>query len=187
MTECELLLAVRDGSESAYESLLGLYEPLLISLVSRFDTEALVRDELMQEARYALYRASCAYDTAQSAVTFGLYAKICIRRALFSFVRRAMHRDMHQVPLSPIGENDEEESLSDPLLNCLFAEEQKKVDDVLASQLSAFERQVFVRYLGGDASSHIAEDLGIGRKTVQNAIYRSQKKLRKYYHVYMPQ
>ena len=72
--QAALIASVRRGDETAFAALLDRYAPLLQSLVFAFDSLSVDGDELMQEARFALYRAAISYR--EGGVTFGLYAKI---------------------------------------------------------------------------------------------------------------
>ena len=72
-----LIASVRCGDETAFAELLDRYLPLLQSLASAFDSSRVGFDELLQEARFALYRAAISYR--EGGVTFGLYAKISAR------------------------------------------------------------------------------------------------------------
>ena len=82
-----LITRSRDGDENAFSDLTLQYRPLIESMSHRFlkknDDEPVSMDDVMQEATLAFYSAVCSYDV-DSQVTFGLYAKICIRNRLVS-------------------------------------------------------------------------------------------------------
>ena len=87
----EILDKFQAGDEGAFELLLGEYRPLVESQVKsavRKSPELSAEyDELMQEAGMALYAAAKKYRKSAE-VTFGLYAKICVRNRIVSFVRK---------------------------------------------------------------------------------------------------
>ena len=81
---------VRAGDQQAFSDLLEAYRPLIEASVSRFSVEGnpdLQRDDLRQEATLVFYNSILTYDSEQSEVEFGLYAKICIYHGLISHVR----------------------------------------------------------------------------------------------------
>ena len=87
-----LIESAQKGDESAFEALLSRYEPLIDSLVKPLLDETVSTvdecDDLHQEATIGFYRALMRFNYAQSEVSFGLYAKICIRNHLVSYLRK---------------------------------------------------------------------------------------------------
>ena len=83
----DLINAARRGDESAFETLLEAYEPLIDTVSRSFaketdDSES--HEDLRQEACIAFYKAVQTYDSTQAEVSFGLYAKLCVRNRLIS-------------------------------------------------------------------------------------------------------
>ena len=79
-TDSVLIKEVQDGNKDAFNEIISRYEPLIVSIVSKYLSDELFgasdRDDLSQEASIALYNAVMSYDVMQSEVSFGLYAKI---------------------------------------------------------------------------------------------------------------
>ena len=97
----EEILAVRRGDQNAFAKLLARYTPLMESLVTKFfhsEASAVSRDDLCQEAMLVFYQSILTYDTEQTEVEFGLYAKICMTNALVSQLRAVRNRRVE--PLS---------------------------------------------------------------------------------------
>ncbi len=171
----DLITAVRAGDSVAFEALLNEYRPLLIASVTAFRGSSASHDELMQEARYALFRAALSYSGG--GVSFGLYAKICIRNALVSVMRREGAESL----LSLDGEG----------ADTMLADGFDMVDDLIRSEtvdllqkevcrvLSAYEREVFLLYARGYSAREIAASLRKGEKSVQNALSRIFGKVRR--------
>ena len=91
------ICAIQEEDSSAFEGLLNAYMPLLVSLsTSVSDLSHADLREVMVEAQYALYCAALSFDKDQENLTFGLYAKICIRNRLNTLFLRK--RD--EAPLS---------------------------------------------------------------------------------------
>ena len=61
----QLIEAVRAGSDAAFSELLGLYEPLFVSMISRYSAEYDAsddKDEVHQDLRVAFYNAILKYE-----------------------------------------------------------------------------------------------------------------------------
>jgi DNA-directed RNA polymerase specialized sigma24 family protein len=135
---------VRREDESAFVSLAKRYEPLIESLVSRFSREGEIgfgREDLRQEAMVVFYHSILTYDTEQSEVEFGLYAKICISNALVSQFRLRKRQASERItPLD--GELPGDGAREDPSERLL---EQERLDALWAdieANLSPFENRV---------------------------------------------
>ena len=173
--QAALIASVRRGDETAFAALLDRYAPLLQSLVFAFDSLSVDGDELMQEARFALYRAAISYR--EGGVTFGLYAKICVRNQLVSRLRREQREKKHfsldAMPLEPPSDAD-----VDALDFLLRDESFRELCSQIARVLSPYEYRVFELYASGLSVAEIAPELGKTVKSVQNALGRCLSKLR---------
>ena len=91
---CRLIRAVQRGEPTAFDDLMACYAPLLKRMIGSFSKTTVLceaeKEDLKQEAAIALYKAALGFDLGQTKVTFGLYAKICIRNRLVSAIR---HRE----------------------------------------------------------------------------------------------
>ena len=90
--EREIILAAKKGDQLAFAELNSAYAPLIDSMTDQFcgteEKKKSDREDLRQEASVAFYRALMSYDADQTEVSFGLYAKICIRNHLISLLRK---------------------------------------------------------------------------------------------------
>jgi len=180
----KLLEEFQRGNESAFSELYEQYKPLMLSMVgsillSGFPEEASSEhDVFMQEATMALYNAARSYDIGQSVVTFGLYAKICIKNRLVSVKRKL------------ISKRKREQKLRSTVTQTVEHSEQKRgtrtdlagsrLSRLIENDLSDFEKKVFDLYLQNMSYKEIAESLRVSEKAVDNAIYRIRRKLKKY-------
>ena len=171
-----LLASVREGNEAAFAALLDRYAPLLQSLVSAFGASSIGADELMQEARFALYRAAVSYR--EGGVTFGLYAKICVRNRLVSRLRREQ-KEERPFSLEHLLRELPSENGGDALDFLLSDESFRELCEQIACILSPYENRVFRLYAGGLSVSEIASELCETVKSVRNALDRAQSKLRR--------
>ena len=169
-----------DERQTAFEALLQRYEPLIQSLVQRFCEDPIserFREDLRQEAVVAFYHSILAYDTDQTDVEFGLYAKICISNALVSQLRKLKRRI-----LEPLTDTERDHFFlydsEDPSESILEQERAEALCLVIRNNLSTFEYRVWQYYVSGRTAREIGALVGKEEKSISNAIYRIRKKLR---------
>ena len=174
-TEARLLLA-KNGDTKAFEELLLAYSPLIESMVNAFlcnDSETDESDDLRQEASIAFYSAIEHYDATQE-ISFGAFAKICIRNRLISCGRKKRQQP-HTVSLEC---KEVESDASDPVQSLVEEETYLALTRRIVSLLSPYENRIWWLYLSGRCAGDIAIAVGKDEKSVQNAIYRIRRKLR---------
>ncbi len=171
----DLINAVREGNENAFEALLEAYEPLIDTMSRSFantaeDSES--HEDLRQEACIALYKAVQTYDVTQNEISFGLYAKLCVRNRLVSYTRKLRRRE----PFLPLEERikAQEDVTQGVVAEEAYMELYRRIEAVL----SPYENHVWWLYLSGQTTGAIAAQLGKDERSVQNAVYRIRKKLR---------
>ena len=90
--DVELILAFRGGNDSAFSQICEKYSLLLDSLSRKYykmcADEQVDRDDFLQEGKIALHNAVLTYNVNNLSVTFGAYAKVCVRNGLVSYLRR---------------------------------------------------------------------------------------------------
>ena len=171
----ELIFRVRKGDDVAFSELLSRYTPLIEgSLLRSLGDEfyGLYSEDLRQEACIALYRAVQSYDNTQAEVSFGLYAKMCLRNRLISYTRKLRRRES-VLPLE-VRIKTEEDVAQGVVAQEAYMELYRRIESVL----SPYENHVWWLYLSGQTTGSIAAQLGKDERSVQNAIYRIRKKLR---------
>ncbi len=119
----------------------------------------------------ALYRAAMSYDLEQSDVTFGLFAKTCIRNALISQLRKLGARARGVAREAEIAESSAEQAVVTEETRRLYM---RRIEGVL----SPFEARVIMMTVEGQRPRQIAESLGTSAKAVSNALFRARTKLR---------
>lgn len=169
--------ALQKGDTSSFTQIRTQYDALLKAMVSRcltvYHYEAEF-DDLMQEASLALYKAAQTYDLDQAEVTFGLYAKICVRNRLIS-AGRSLNRQRKNRKAAEHGrEQGRTQKRSAEFAQ--FGELAQVVDALL----SDFEKSVFSLYMQGSSYKEMACTLGKSEKAIDNAICRIKNKLKKY-------
>ena len=166
--------------QTAFEALLQRYEPLIQSLVQRFSDDPLIgrfREDLRQEATVVFYHSILAYDTDQTEVEFGLYAKICMSNALVSQQRKLKKR-----AIEPLADTERDHFFihesEDPSESLLEQERVEALCLVIRDNLSTFEYRVWQYYMSGRTAKEIGALMGKEERSISNAIYRIRKKLR---------
>ena len=169
-----LIAGVRAGQRTAFSDLLSDFRPLLISQVNRFSGDAALRDELLQDATLALYRAALRFRREEG-VSFGTFARVCIANALTSAYRKIKAAAVSSLEeLLPYMEDTGE----DPERCVITAEETSELYRAAKACLSEYEIRVFLLYIRGYTPRQIAPEVGRTEKSVSNAIGRMLTKLR---------
>ncbi len=165
----KLVLLCKAGDDEAFEKLVALYNPLILK--SARDLSLDLRD-VYSDACLSLRRAAMTYKL-DSELTFGLYAKICVGRAMIDYKRRTKGIEPE------LGLNVEDIAVSDGVQGRLEKEEEKRALEKWAKDvLSELEYEVFTLSMKGFRPSEIAEKLGISQKSADNAKARMLKRLR---------
>lgn len=169
----KLIEDVKSGNESAFSEICEDFAPLMRSQVSKlFGDNPSEYDDRLQDAAMALYNAIVSFDLTQDKVTFGLYAKICIRNRLISIKRKEKKNNKKAAPYLPVenqmqgtGRGASREKLED--------------NEKVISELSSYEKSVLKLYLNGHSYREIGLALNKSEKSVDNALYRIKSKLKK--------
>ena len=169
----KLIEEVKDGSDLAFSELCGDFAPLMKSQVTKmFGESPSEYDDRLQDAAMALYDAAVTYDMTQDKVTFGLYAKICIRNRLISIKRKEKKNKKKSAQYVVAGNELHETGRR--------ASREKLEENVkVMSQLSSYEKKVLHLYLDGRSYREIGSALNKSEKSVDNALYRIKSKLKK--------
>lgn len=194
----ELLAGVQREDEGAFERLVEKYSSLTESAVHRFAPSFGISgdsgrgdnvydmDDLRQYAAMALYRAAAAYrpDEEGEKVSFGLYAKVCVRNAMISELRKYRREMKKRTVFDDKTEDGRKRrqkgciAAEDPLYRIVADEGMRETLRKFRSALSGYEREVFEYYIVGKSVTEIAERLGKDEKSVSNALYRMKVKIR---------
>ena len=174
----QLIEKARGGCDSAFSELLALYEPLFVSMISKYSSEYDAsddKDDVHQDLRVAFYNAVLKYDMEQASVDFGLYAKVCLKNALVSRFRSRGGKGFEILPIDDIAGLY---SSDEPSRALIESESAFEVQRLLDASLSEYEKEVFCRYMDGKSPKQIASELGRDAKSISNALARIRAKLR---------
>jgi RNA polymerase sporulation-specific sigma factor len=172
-----LLLRAKSGNNAAFSELVEMYSPLINSMVSHFSGDArqynLEPEDLRQEAIIALYGAVKAFNAEQKDVTFGLFAKICMRNRLISIVRNCRGRAETES-----SESETDLAASSPEQDLIDRENYERLIQVIDESLTDYEKAVFKLFILDKSYREIAAALGRDVKSVDNAVCRIKRKLK---------
>jgi len=134
------------------------------------------REDLLQEGKLAFLSAVSSFQPGKGA-SFRTYVSVCVSHRVASALRRSAKAFEEALPeefLIPGARN------MDPQDVFAAMEETRRIMEAIHSLLSRLERNVIEGYLAGQSYEAIARRLNVGPKTVDNALQRVRKKLRKF-------
>ena len=168
-----LIIKVRERDDHAFAALVKRYTPMMNKLISGFSSEKITYDEAFSEACVALHKASLTYKLEFVGVTFGLYARICVKRRLSDLYSAASSLDIAEdfdVEKLSVGSNVES--------MLLLKERVQSFISCAREILSDYEYRVFMLYIQGYDTDSMCEALSRDKKSVENAKARMLKVLR---------
>jgi len=171
-----LVEKARSGDSNAFELLLSKYDALLISMAKKYSNmcseSARQYDDFLQEGKMAFYNSILAYDISGK-VTFGAYAKVCVRNRLVSCVRVVNSKKRQKR-----SDSKNNYDLENPQDTLIVRELEKKLFSLAQDCLSAYEKKIFAFYVRGERAKEISQKIGKSERSVNNAIYRIKVKLK---------
>ena len=179
MEEKELLKSAKTNEE-AVEKILTQYKPLVIKIARRYFLVCGDIDDLVQEGMIGLYKAIKSFDESKDA-SFKTFATICVTRQLQSLIRKE-HSQKNLVFLdlfdSSILDNvDIATNRENPEQQIISSQNLEYIQSQIKELLSKFEYKILQKYLSGLSYTQIAEQEGISKKSVDNALSRLRGKL----------
>ncbi len=169
-----LLRQAATGDQEAFARLTRRMMPLIHTQIRRLHGAALEEDDLLQEALLGLLAAVRSYRPEAGAL-FTTYATTCIRHRLVSAARRSAPRTQREQPLD--ADTPLTDRRHDPALHLQEQEDAIQLQQRLRRRLTPLEYQVLLARLQNRSYQEIADRLGVGKKTVDNAVQRLRRKL----------
>jgi RNA polymerase sporulation-specific sigma factor len=190
LTDEQLVLMAREGSETAEEILIEKYKGLVRAKAKAYFIAGAEAEDVVQEGMIGLMKAVRSFDANREA-SFKTYAGTCINNQILKAIRKA-EREKNQ-PLNDaisldnhLGEKDENLTIGDIIKGSMFDEPEEKViyEDTL-ERLGNISRQIFSPMeakvlrakIAGKNYQEIAEELGKSPKAIDNALQRIRKKI----------
>ena len=173
----EIVQQINHGNYENLQLILERYLPRILYCTKRY-CPAKDREDAIQEATIALYFAIRHFDPDKS--SFRTFAYLCIERSVLSGTRTSF-RQKH-VPdelVSSLDDGMEIPDTSDPEKIFLEKERYHDLTDLIRLELSGLEYAVLELFLSGNSYLEIAKKLAIPQKSVDNALTRIRRKLKK--------
>ena len=174
----QLIRSVRNGNSDAFGQMCVRYKSLLDSMSYKYfgmcNAEYCSVDDFLQEAKMAFYNAIMRYDMENPDVTFGAFAKVCVRNRLVSCVRKQNSKKRRKGEKDVVAE--QAWSLQDTVVR---RELEGKLFLAATSVLSKYEMKIFTLYYSGRRATEISTIIGKDVRSVNNAVYRIKQKLKK--------
>lgn len=170
--EALVLLAPKD--DAAASELISRYLPSIRRLARIYSKSSADRDDLVSEGILGLMNAIKTFEHGKGAA-FSTYAGSCVNNRMMTALKKSAKIRSREESLdgfSAEGGASPEKIVAD-------REALKEIFSDIAENLSGLESAVFKEYLSGASYKEIAERLGTDRKTVDNALARGRRRLRK--------
>ncbi|MGM9665710.1 MAG: sigma-70 family RNA polymerase sigma factor [Eubacteriales bacterium] len=173
----ELIAEAKNGNGEAFEKICKKYAGLINSMSRKYSdmcqSHGTENEDFLQEAKMAFYKATMTYDAGEKNVSFGAYAKVCIRNRLISCIRMLNSKKRRK---SELGKEYSDDSLQENVLKKELGEKMMRLAD---DKLSPYEKKIFALYAEGLRAKEISGRTGKSEKSVNNAIYRIKSKLKR--------
>ena len=169
----ELLLRCRQHDDEAFDELVHRYTPMIRKVISGFGNISADYSELFSEACVALHIAAGRFDLSQKDVTFGLFARICVRNRIVDLLRSSesdMNIADYDVEMMAEGESVESQLADKEDFELVLGSAKKLLSD--------YEYSVLLLHIQGYKTAAIAKALGKTAKSVDNAKSRLFRRLR---------
>lgn len=186
------LLSMKNDNEDAYDILYKKYEPLIYKIAKKmYQTNRIKGIDLtdfIQEGNIGFTQAIKHYNE-QKNILFFTYAKVCIEKAIISFIissNRQKHKFLNEsISMDALVENEQPNSLEKIVMDNsldpfkIIVNKENNLYKNIKEKLTDFELSVLeLRYYGFDYKE-IAKLLDKDTKSIDNAIQRIKNKSKK--------
>ncbi len=163
------------GDEEAFAAVVRRMAPMTHALVQQYDALGLDREDLVQECMLGLLAAVRSYRP-EGGAAFTTYAATCMRNRLASLARRYGSRAQREQPLETEDEFPDPQD-GDPAVRMQQQEDAVLWQQLLRRRLTPLEYRVLLSRLSCCSYEETAQQLGITKKAVDNAVQRLRRKL----------
>lgn len=184
LTDEELVEKIREGETACMDVLIERYKRQVRNQARHLYLIGGDNDDLIQEGMLGLFKAIRDYRPEKE-VSFEAFARLCISRQLYSAVQAA-GRQKH-APLNTYVElSDQLDTQEDgpqgksPEELLIDRENMEVLQEEIWKLLSSMEKRIFQSYLDGESYTEIASELNRPAKSVDNALQRIRRKLKKF-------
>ncbi|MEG0019932.1 MAG: sigma-70 family RNA polymerase sigma factor [Oscillospiraceae bacterium] len=170
------VILARQGSHKDIEIVFKAFKSSIEACAYKLRTPAFDFEDAVQEGNIGLFKAILSYSQNNGA-SFSTYGKKCILNNILSALKSSQSQK-HQV-LNNAKPLDEDMWLNNPETDMLIKEQNREFISTAKEKLSKFEFLVFNLYTMQYSYLEIAQMTGKDEKSINNAVQRIHKKLRK--------
>ncbi len=176
LSDNEIVEQINSGNLELLRVIIDRYLPIVYYYVNKY-CPAEYREDAVQEATFALYSAVQNYNQNKS--SFSTFATLCIKRSVIGVLKS--QQQSKNIPADLLSSIDglDIADCNSPEKIFFEREDLKALTDNIKLELSPLEYKVLQLYLGGYRYSVIADRLSITEKSVNNALSRIRKKLKR--------
>lgn len=189
-TDTDLIALVNQGEQTAFNSLLNRYLPMICSFSKKYFAPGQMQGDLQQAGCIGLFIACKKYD-AYKGMAFATFAKMHIKHYIMNAVKAAL-RKKQQILNQSISLDDtpffEQEKKSryeliphyTPSPEDIYISQINNMElfDMIKKHLTQLERAAVMGLLDGLGYKEIAALAGVGNKSIDNALKRAKGKLK---------
>lgn len=181
----EIINQVRMHNEEGLRDLFALYRPLMGKIVSKFEIHGmdyrLDREDLLQEAHIALYKAALQYDGSRGA-QFSTFAYTVIYRAVLKTVER--YNRVYSLEYKSLDAGNFTESwegyksphyYEDPKMAYEIKELEERIENFI-NHLNNEEKTVLNMRQNNKTYTEIGKQLGVNTKHVDYVVQKIKKR-----------
>ncbi len=188
MEEINLVERAKIGDEEALQRIYEQYFALISFKVNRFHLAYSEREDFIQEGRIGLFKAIKLYDRHKGA-GFPTFASICIEGQLITAFNKSNNLKSKMIKTAIMNHHElsNEQKIdgtiysnsADPESLLLGKEKLTDLKKCFKNNLSKLEAEILDEMLLGLTYLEIAEKIGKRPKTVDNAMQRIKRKMKK--------
>ncbi len=172
LSEAELVLQLKEGSEKAFELLYRRYSNKVAAFVFPYCNSTEDAQEAVQEAFLAVWLNRATIDPSRS---FDNYLLTIAKNFALKIVRKSIQQRLLEQKLALLRSDHE----TSPSESEILPEDVEKKLDQIVQQLPNRSKQVFLlRRVEGLSNKEIAQQLGISISTVENHINLAISRIR---------
>lgn len=174
MTTDDELLRMVPEDEDAYSELISRYLPSIRRIASIYKTTPADRDDLVSEGILGLMNAVKTYSPDKGA-SFSTYVSVCANNRILNALKKAQRIQGREGSFDEVNASSEHS----PEKIVIDREALSEVFSEIESNLTELEREVFTLWLAGVGYNEISKLVEIDKKSVDNALTRVRRKLRR--------
>ena len=190
MINNELVKKAQFGDQEAVTQIFTKYKNFVLSKSRNYFLNGADREDLLQEGMIGLLKAIRAYDDGKNA-SFTTFASLCIKRHIITAIKNSNSGKNRVLNMAVSGYFEgEDENVAygnykslhfyNPEELYITKEKLQALKKYLDKNLSNFEKEIFIQMVKGHSYTEIATDMDRKVKSVDNAIQRIKKKVKRY-------